>query len=149
MDDTTTVSTLKREVSRFRDERDWLRFHNPKDLSIALSVESSELQELFLWKDDESVRKMQKDGTQLQRIREEMADVGIYLLSLSDVLGVDLSDAVNEKLAQNARKYPQGPFRASLAAALDSHDSIAAHHGPVFNFGSRDQIPAEFRHLFR
>lgn len=106
MDDKTTVSALKGEVSRFRDDRDWLKFHNPKDLSIALSVESSELQELFLWKDTEHVKKMPKDKEQLQRIKDEMADVGIYLLSLADVLGVDLSDAVTEKLVKNSKKYP-------------------------------------------
>ncbi len=106
MDDRTTVSALKVEVSRFRDDRDWLKFHNPKDLSMALSVESSELEELFLWKDTEFVRKMPEDKEQLQRIKEEMADVGIYLLSLADVLGVDLSDAVAEKLVKNSKKYP-------------------------------------------
>ena len=113
LDAKTTVSTLKREVSRFRDDRDWLRFHNPKDLSIALSIESSELQELFLWKEPEHVRKMLEDEEQLGRIKEEMADVGIYLLSLADVLGLDLSDAVTEKLAQNAKKYPIAKSKGS------------------------------------
>ncbi|MDG6973395.1 MAG: nucleotide pyrophosphohydrolase [Nitrososphaerota archaeon] len=106
LDEKTTVSTLKGEVSRFRDDRDWLEFHNPKDLSIALSIESSELEELFLWKDAEHVKKMPKDKEQLQRIKEEMADIGIYLLSLANVLGVDLSDGVAEKLAKNSKKYP-------------------------------------------
>jgi len=106
LDEKTTVSTLKGEVSRFRDDRDWVKFHNPKDLSIALSIESSELQELFLWKNDDSVKKMQKDERQLQRIKEEIADISIYLLSLSNVLDIDLSDAVTQKLTQNARKYP-------------------------------------------
>ena len=113
MDDKSTVSTLKREVSRFRDDRDWLKFHNPKDLSIALSIESSELQELFLWKDIEQVRKMRENKKQLQRIKEEMADVGIYLLSLADVLGVDLSDAVEEKLVKNSKKYPIAKSKGS------------------------------------
>lgn len=93
-------------MSKFRDERDWLKFHNPKDLSIALSVESAELQELFLWKDNKSVEKMRNDKDQFRRIKEEIADIGIYLLSLSDVLDVDLSDAVIQKLAENAKKYP-------------------------------------------
>jgi NTP pyrophosphatase (non-canonical NTP hydrolase) len=106
MDDTTTVSVLRREVEKFRDQRKWLKFHNPKDLSIAISIESSELEEIFLWKDNKDVERLLKDGNQLKRVKEEMADIGIYLLSLSSVLGIDLSDAVVSKLAQNVLKYP-------------------------------------------
>ncbi|HUI86486.1 MAG TPA: nucleotide pyrophosphohydrolase [Nitrososphaerales archaeon] len=113
MDTKTTVSTLREKVARFRDDRDWLKFHNPKDLSIGLSVESSELQELFLWKDVESVKKMLEDKWQLQRVREEIADVFIYLLGLVDVLDIDLSDAVAQKLALNAKKYPVSKSKGS------------------------------------
>ena len=113
MDGKTTVSALKGEVSRFRDDRDWLKFHNPKDLSIALSIESSELQELFLWKDVDQLKKIRENKKQLQRIKEDMADVGIYLLSLADDLGVDLSDAVEEKLVKNSKKYPIAKSKGS------------------------------------
>jgi NTP pyrophosphatase (non-canonical NTP hydrolase) len=106
LDRNTSVSVLKEKVARFRDERDWLKFHNPKDLSIALSIESAELEELFLWKDKVSAKRVRRDQKQLQRIKEEMADVFIYLLSLSNVLGIDVSEAVDEKLEQNAGKYP-------------------------------------------
>jgi len=106
VDDSTSVSALKEKVAKFRDERDWLKFHNPKDLSIALSVETAELEELFLWKDDKSVKRMRNDRKQLKRIKEEVADIGIYLLSLSNVLGIDLSAAVAQKLVLNAQKYP-------------------------------------------
>jgi len=113
LDDKTSVSTLKQKVARFRDDRDWLKFHNPKDLSMALSIESSELQELFLWKDHESVRKIQRDEELLRRMTEEIADISIYLLSLSNVLGIDLSDAVTQKLAQNTQKYPVDKSKGS------------------------------------
>jgi NTP pyrophosphatase (non-canonical NTP hydrolase) len=113
MDDGTTITSLKQKVTKFRDERDWLQFHNAKDLSIALSIESAELQELFLWKDADSVKKMSHDAKHLARIREEMADVCIYLLSLSNVLDVDLSEAVTQKLRHNARKYPISKSKGS------------------------------------
>jgi dCTP diphosphatase len=106
LDNDTTISFLKLEAEKFRDQRDWQKFHNPKDLSIALSIEASELEELFLWKDSAEVEKLLKDKTQLEKVKEEMADIGIYLLSLSSVLKVDLSNAVTKKLAQNASKYP-------------------------------------------
>jgi NTP pyrophosphatase (non-canonical NTP hydrolase) len=113
LDEKATVSALKEKVTEFRDERDWLKFHNPKDLSIALSVESAELQELFLWKEDPSAEKVQANAKLMGRIKEEMADVGIYLLSLADVLSIDVSDAVIEKLAQNASKYPVDKSKGS------------------------------------
>ena len=106
MDSKATILSLKESVAKFRDDRDWLKFHNPKDLSMALSIESSELEELFLWKDDMSARRVKKDGRQFSRIREEVADIFIYLLSISNVLGLDMSEAVAEKLELNARKYP-------------------------------------------
>ena len=61
MDGNTSVSILKEKVAKFRDERDWLKFHNPKDLSIALSIESAELEELFLWKEDISAKRIRWD----------------------------------------------------------------------------------------
>ena len=113
MDRNTSVSVLKEKVAKFRDERDWLKFHNPKDLSIALSIEAAELEELFLWKDDVSADKIRKSQKQLQRVKEEMADIFIYLLSLSNVLGLDVSKTVNEKLEQNAMKYPISKTKGS------------------------------------
>ena len=113
MDSKTTISSLKEAVARFRDERDWLKFHNPKDLSIALSIESSELEELFLWKKDMPASRVKKDAIQFQRVKEEIADIFIYLLSLSNVLGLDMSKAVTEKLEQNAKKYPVSKSKGS------------------------------------
>ena len=106
MDNRVLISNLRKEVAKFRDDRDWRKFHNPKDLSIALSIESSELEELFLWKENVSAAKIKGDRTQFKRVKEEVADILIYLLSLSDVLGLDLSDAVADKLEENDRKYP-------------------------------------------
>jgi NTP pyrophosphatase (non-canonical NTP hydrolase) len=113
MDGHTTIASLRQQVAKFRDERDWLKFHNPKDLSIALSIESAELQELFLWKDIMDARDVRGDREQFRRTREEVADVLIYLLSLSDILDLDLSEAVTEKLEQNAKKYPIAKSKGS------------------------------------
>ncbi len=106
MDSSTTFESLKRKVETFRDDRDWLRFHNPKDLSMALSIEASELEELFLWKGRDELDQLADNRSYLERVREEMADMCIYLLSLSSVLKIDLSDSIEEKLAKNAAKYP-------------------------------------------
>ena len=113
LDNKATISNLKEEVAKFRDERDWLKFHNPKDLSIALSIESSELEELFLWKKTMSASRIKKDRRQFARVKEEIADIFIYLLSLSNVLELDMSDAVAGKLKQNAKKYPVSKSKGS------------------------------------
>ena len=97
MDDSdTTVSTLKEETRRFAKERDWERFHNPKDLSMALSVEASELMDLYLWD------RIPDEG----RLEEEMADVLHFLLELSNATGVDLAQAFWKKQRKNEMKYP-------------------------------------------
>lgn len=103
-----SLSSLSEKVSRFRDERDWLRFHNPKELSIAISIEAAELLELFLWKDSQTAESVKRNRKQFLRVEEEMADIAIFLLSLSDVLNIDLSGAITKKLRSNALKYPVG-----------------------------------------
>ena len=113
MDSDTTLESLKQRVESFRDERDWLKFHNPKDLSMALTIEASELEELFLWKDKDELDPLLTDKDLLQKVKEEMADMCIYLLSLSSVLKIDLGDSIIEKLAKNAAKYPIGKSKGS------------------------------------
>jgi len=94
------LEELQREVIRFRDEREWERFHTPKDLTLSISIEAAELLELFQWKED-SLKSIEKE-----RIREEMADVMIYLLILADRADIDLGEAVKEKVKMNEEKYP-------------------------------------------
>ncbi len=106
MDNTTTLEQLKKTVVSFRDERNWRKFHDPKNLSMALSVEASELQELFLWKSEVEIETLLSTRTGRQRLEEEMADVMIFLLYLSERCNVDLSAAVAQKLEINRRKYP-------------------------------------------
>jgi dCTP diphosphatase len=91
-------------IRAFCDERDWRQFHNPKDLSIALSIESAELMEKFLWKNTQEVEKIVE--TDREAIEDEIADVAIFLLDLVDVLHVDLEKAVLSKLEKSKLKYP-------------------------------------------
>ena len=109
VDGTTTVGALRTAVRRFVRERDWERFHLPKDLAIAISVEASELLERFLWRDPAPAAMLSSEDR--SAIAEELADVVIYGVSLADVLEVDLSDAVLAKLKKDEAKYPADRYR--------------------------------------
>ena len=103
------LEELKARVRAFVAERDWERFHSPKNLAMALSVEASELVELFQWlSEDESAA---LDAAQRRRVAEELADVLWFLVRLSDRLDIDLLEAAGRKLAENAKKYPAEKVR--------------------------------------
>ncbi len=85
----------------FRDERDWKRFHDPKNLAVALSIEAAELNELFLWKNGEALA-----AVDIERVKEELGDVFAYALLLAEHYGFDPTDIVREKITKNAAKYP-------------------------------------------
>ncbi len=106
MDEQTTIAALRRRVSNFRDERDWLKDNTPKNLAISISVEAGELLEQFQWKTDKQIREAIKDSAKMTQVSDELADVLILSLSFSDVLGIDISDAVDAKLRKAAEKYP-------------------------------------------
>lgn len=93
-------STIEK-INKFRDDRDWRKFHNEKDLAISISLEASELLELFQWKESKDVT-----SKSLKRIKEELADVFIYSIMLADNLNLDIENIIDEKLEKNARKYP-------------------------------------------
>jgi NTP pyrophosphatase (non-canonical NTP hydrolase) len=99
MDDTQgEIHELQARILRFRDERNWAQFHTPKDIAMCLSVEAGELLELFLWKGEKN--------PDLDRVREELADVLYAALLLASHYGIDVRKAVIDKLAHNATKYP-------------------------------------------
>lgn len=93
-----SIKDLIRDIDRFTQERDWDQFHNPKDLAIALSIEASELLEVFLWKKPEDAS--------MDKIREELADVINYSFQLASKLNLDVDEIVRAKMARNAEKYP-------------------------------------------
>ena len=93
-----TIKKLSEEIISFRDERDWKQFHNTKDLALALSIEASELNEILLWKNNESIDK--------NKLSEELADVFIYAFLIAEKHDLDIKEIILEKLALNAKKYP-------------------------------------------
>ena len=103
-DGSTTVAQLRELVDQFVAERDWRQFHTPKNLAMALTVEAAELAEHFQWLTAEESRSPQ-DGKR-EQIRDELADVLIYLVELADALEVDLIAAARDKIEKNALKYP-------------------------------------------
>jgi NTP pyrophosphatase (non-canonical NTP hydrolase) len=100
---------LKARVREFVAQRDWDRFHSPKNLAMALSVEASELVELFQWLSEEESAAL--DDERRRRVAEELADVLWFLVRLADRLDVDLLEAAERKLAVNAAKYPADQVR--------------------------------------
>lgn len=103
-DVSATIASLRKEVKQFVEGRKWQSYHKPKDLAIAIATEAAELLELFLWRDE----LRPKD---VSAVRREMADILIYLLSLSNTLSIDLAGSVIEKIKVNAVKYPVGASR--------------------------------------
>jgi NTP pyrophosphatase (non-canonical NTP hydrolase) len=100
------MDDLVKAVVAFRDAREWRQFHNPKDLAISICLEAAELLEPFQWKGSEEIRAFLAEDENLRRVGQEMADVLILLISMADVLDIDLVEAARAKLDENARKYP-------------------------------------------
>lgn len=98
------IRELRQRLRQFAADRDWEQFHTPKNLAIAISVEAAELLEHFQWLTSEQSEKLSESD--IAKVRLELADVLLYLLSLSDKLGVDLVAAAFEKIELNAKKYP-------------------------------------------
>jgi NTP pyrophosphatase (non-canonical NTP hydrolase) len=105
-DSRTTIQTLKRLLREFRDERDWQKFHDPKNLAEAISVEASELL-LFLWKNAADVKKSMKSDREFRKsVKEELADVLCFSLRLANAAKIDVARAVKETIQTNRLKYP-------------------------------------------
>lgn len=98
------LQTVIEKIIKFRDDRDWAQYHDPKNLSQALGIEAAELQEILLWKTTEESRELSSD--EIKNVKQELADVFIYLVYLCHEFQIDLLDAVTDKIEINGRKYP-------------------------------------------
>lgn len=99
------LKDILERLLKFRKERDWEQFHRPKELAISIALEAAELLEEFQWKTDKEIKKYLNEGG-LENVKEEVADIAIYILLLSNDLRIDLLDAIREKLKKNEKKYP-------------------------------------------
>lgn len=113
MEGSTDLAALQARLARFRDERDWARFHSPGNLAKAISVEAAELLEHFLWVAGEGEAEVL--SSRRDEIEAELADVVIQCLNLASATGIDVVDAVNRKIDVNEKRYPADKARGRSA----------------------------------
>ncbi len=100
------LSEIRKRLAQFAEVRNWDQFHSPKNLSMGLAAEAAELLEIFQWLTEEQSKEIVRDEKEMALVREEIADVFIYLVRLAEKLGVDIEKAVEEKMKLNEKKYP-------------------------------------------
>ena len=106
-DDTnTTLSMLIAQVKQFLRERDWEKYHKPKDLAESICIEAAELLQLFQWTTPVESEQFRNNPSKVQRVKEELADVLLYCLSMANTLDIDLTSAILCKIELNRKKYP-------------------------------------------
>jgi len=105
------IPKIQSRLKEFASERDWDQYHSPKNLSMALSVEASELMEIFQWVGAEESRKVVEHPDKLVQVEAEIADICIYAIRLAGVIGIDLETAIDQKIDQNIEKYPPNANR--------------------------------------
>ncbi|MCK5392805.1 MAG: nucleotide pyrophosphohydrolase [Candidatus Omnitrophica bacterium] len=98
------VKDIIEKIKKFRDDRDWMQFHDAKNMAVSIILEASELLEHFQWKTIEEVDEYRKQNQ--SEIKDEIADIALYLFELADNLSIDLITAMEQKLAKNEKKYP-------------------------------------------
>ena len=113
MDKDTTIDELKNTVQDFCEKRNWDQYHNPKDLSIGILTEASELIELFRFKDLEEIDQLFTDPKKQEEIKRELADVFFFILRFAQMKNIDLSNALESKMEINKSKYPTNLFKGS------------------------------------
>lgn len=108
------LEAIQEKIRQFVEEREWEKYHTPKNLAMSAAIESAELMEIFQWlTGDESVA-VAASPELMEATRQEVADVLIYVLRLADVLGIDVEKAVLNKISMNEKKYPVEAFRGRL-----------------------------------
>jgi NTP pyrophosphatase (non-canonical NTP hydrolase) len=112
-DNERKIHELKEKIKAFCDVRDWDQFHNAKELAIALSIEASELLEIFRWKTHEEVDELFKDEKKKEDIEDELADILYFLVRIAQKYDLDLSEALDRKMEKNDKKYPVDKAKGS------------------------------------
>ena len=115
------------QILKFRDDRDWKQFHNPKDLAISISLEAAELLEVFQWSAEDVTC-----SDKIEKIKEELADIVNYCVLMADTCGLDLDEIVQEKLKKNNEKYP-------VVKAKGSKEKYNRLKKLIISFGSKYQ----------
>ncbi len=105
-DSTTTIAEIKKDIKDFVAVRDWEKFHTPKDVAVALSIEIGEVLEHFRWKSNEEIALWLKDPKNKEELADEIGDCVSFLVDLGRVTNIDLSHAFEQKLAKAGKKYP-------------------------------------------
>ncbi len=105
-DNTTTIAELKDLIQAFVNEREWGKYHNSKDIALAINVEAGELLELFEWVREKEIPALLDNPDKRRRLGEELSDIMILCLNLASVVGLDMADTMSKKLEVNRRKYP-------------------------------------------
>lgn len=97
---------IQQRLRKFAEDRNWEQFHSPKNLSMALAAEAAELLEIFQWVTEKQSKDIIKSEEEIAQVKEEIADVFIYLVRLADKLNIDIEKEVLAKIALNEKKYP-------------------------------------------
>ncbi|MFC1904528.1 nucleotide pyrophosphohydrolase [Chloroflexota bacterium] len=105
-DKKTNLHELKTKIKSFVEERDWEKYHKPKEIAISISIESAELLELFQWTKEDELNLIFQDANKLENIKDEISDIVIYCLDLANALNIDVSQAIENKVKKNEEKYP-------------------------------------------
>ncbi len=100
------LEDIRKQLAKFAEDRKWDQFHTPKNLSMALAAEAAELLEIFQWLTDKQSKEIVDNEKEISLVRQEIADIFIYLVRLADKLGIDIEKAVHEKIEMNEQKYP-------------------------------------------
>lgn len=108
MDDQTTIADLRQAVYKFVEDRNWAKYHTPKNLSMSIAIEAAEMLEHFQWRTAEESWELLDDSEAYAEIVDELADVLIYCLSFANQTNIDISSAVQAKLDRNEGRYPVG-----------------------------------------
>ncbi|HEX7649341.1 MAG TPA: nucleotide pyrophosphohydrolase [Noviherbaspirillum sp.] len=122
----TDLASLTAKLLAFRDERNWKQFHTLKDLIISLNLEAAELLELTQWKPDAELARLKSDERFRECLRDECADVLLYLLLIAEDAGIDLMQAAESKLVKNTAKYPVDKFYGSAKKYSEKDEGPAS-----------------------